>query len=109
MKDFIILHKLSFISVLETRVSEPSAKSISKFICPKFTWLFNYDHHKNGHIWIGFDPSIWNISVLDSSAQHINCSIHNLCSSMNIFKSVIYAFNGASARRPLWSDLCNFS
>lgn len=37
LKDFINLHKLSFISILETRVLEASALSISKFVGPKFS------------------------------------------------------------------------
>ena len=105
VKDFINLHQLSFIALLETRVKEPSAQSISKFISPNFTWMFNYSHHRNGRIWVGFNANIWNVLFVSCSAQHINCSVRHLNSGMSFLMSFVYAFNGGIERRPLWQDL----
>ena len=109
VKDFISLHQLSFIALLETKVKEPSAQSISKFISPNFTWMFNYSHHRNGRIWLGFDVNFWNVVLISSSAQHITCSVHHLSSGITFYASFIYAFNGGVERRPLWLDLVRIS
>ena len=109
VKDFISLHRLSFISLLETKVKEPSAQSVSRFINHHFTWLFNYDHHCNGRIWVGFDPTIWSVTVLTSSAQHLTCSVKNINASMTFSMSFVYAFNSSVERRSLWRDLINFN
>lgn len=75
VKDFISLNKLSLFSVIETHVKISSADYVSSFINPRFSWIFNYDFHSNGRIWVGFDPSYWKVVVLAKSGQHVTCSV----------------------------------
>lgn len=104
-KDFISSRKLSLVSFLETHVQFSNAAAVSNFISPSFSWIFNYDFHSNGRIWVGYDPSIWRLSVVSSSAQHITVLISNLSSDTEFYGSFVYGFNTSAERRPLWSDL----
>lgn len=108
VKDFLSLNKISLVALLETHVKKDAAPFVSKHICPRFNWVFNYDHHINGRIWVGFDPSIWNLNVLCMSAQQITCSVLNQSSGDYFVVSFIYAFNTAVERRSLWSELLSF-
>lgn len=105
LKDFVSLHKLSFCSILETHVRQSSATQISNFICPNFSWAFNYDFHPNGRIWVGWDPSVWKVVVISSSAQQITCSVQHNETMATFVVSFIYAFNTSVDRRPLWLEL----
>lgn len=90
---------------METHVKEDAAPVISRYISPHFNWFFNYEHHHNGRIWVGFDPIFWNLTILHCSAQQISCSIRS-CSTNEVFVvSFIYGLNTSVERRALWNDL----
>lgn len=104
-KDFVNLHKLSLFALIETRVKKDSASTIANFICPNFSWIFNYDHHYNGRLWVGFDPNIWNLTVISISAQQITCSVQCISTQDIFMVSFVYGFNTAGERRALWDEL----
>lgn len=104
-KDFLSFNKFSLFALLETHVKEDFAGAVSKFLCPRFSWEFNYDHHYNGRIWVGWDPDIWKLAVLSSSAQHISCSVQRHSTGETFVVSFIYGFNTVAERRILWDEL----
>lgn len=108
IKDFIRNNNLGLLGLLETRVKKENASSIASFLSPSFNWLFNYDHHENGRIWIGWDPSLWRVVHLATTDQHISCSVTRLATSESFFISFVYAFNTYMERKPLWSSLLSF-
>lgn len=85
VKDFIASHNISFLALLETRVTHSLDDTISRNIGPSFNWLFNYDWHPNGRIWLGWDPNIWTIQVLSKSAQAITCSFSRVLDPLQEF------------------------
>lgn len=110
IKDFISTNKVSLIGLLETKVNKDLASSISLSLSRNFQWRFNYDSHSHGRIWLGWDPSIWNISLISSNAQAMHCSVSRVESPTDCFMlSIIYAFNTLEERRSLWNDLSSFS
>lgn len=98
-------NKISLVALLETKVKQNKAAAISSIFAPRFQWLYNYDHHVNGRIWFGWDSSLWNVSCLCSSAQHITCRVSKPDGSCSSIVTMIYAYNEFVARRPLWEDL----
>lgn len=96
---------MSLFALLETHVKEDSAVFVSNLLCPRFSWHFNYNHHYHGRIWVGFDPDIWKLDVIFSSAQQITCSIERLSTKEMFVVSFIYAFNTHIERRQLWEEL----
>lgn len=109
IKDFISCNKFSLIGLLETRSHENVAKKLSMEIAPHFNWVFNFDFHPGGRIWLGWNPIIWDLFVISSSSQQITCSISHRNTSTTFFISFIYGFNTSAARRPLWSELSSLS
>ena len=105
VKDFLEFNKLNFIVLLETHVQETNAQSIAKFIGPKFDWIFNYMHHSNGRIWIGFNPLFWKVHLISSSAQHSTCSVLSVNTGHQFTASFVYALHTTVSRRNLWMDL----
>lgn len=105
VKDFIRVNKITLFALLETHVKQDAAVSISKFIAPRFSWVFNYAHHYHGRIWLGWDQDIWNVSVIDVSAQHISCTVMHIATGTTFTASFIYGFNTLSERRTLWQDM----
>lgn len=108
IKDFISANKISFVALLETRVQECNASSIAARVAINFNWLFNYEHHDGGRIWVGWNPNFWKISLIQASSQHISCKVEKLDSKEVFVVSFIYGLNNYIDRRRLWEELSTF-
>lgn len=109
IKEFTLNNKLSLIGLLETRVQENVAKITSHELSPHFKWLYNYDHHLGGRIWIGWSPDFWSVDVLSSSTQHITCVVMLILDNVNFFVSFVYGLNTVLERRKLWEELSSLA
>lgn len=107
VKDFVSMNKIGLIALLETHVKQENASFISSLVASRFCWMFNYDHHRNGRIWFGWDPTLWRVSQIFSSAQQISCHVSRLDYSDGCILSMIYAYNTGQDRRQLWAELHN--
>lgn len=108
VKDFITNNNVGLIALLETHVKKESAKPISSMVSPRFSWLFNYDSHYNGRVWVGWDPNKWQVTSLLQGSQHISCNVLNIGSNASFFVSFVYAHNTHEERRQLWLELTQF-
>lgn len=61
IKDLIQDNKFGLIALLETLVKKDLANSTAYLVSPRFKWIFNYENHYNGRIWLGWDPSTWTV------------------------------------------------
>lgn len=109
VRDFLSFHKLSLVGLLETRVKDNKADSISRFVGKHWNWLFNYEHHANGRIWVGWDAQVWNVSLVSSSDQLMHCHVASIDHAHSFLVSFIYAHNDGVARGALWRMLSTLS
>lgn len=105
---FISFNHIDFMGILETKVKAPNAQAISKKINKKWQWLYNYEHHYNGRIWIGWNPNVWDITLHSSSYQFITCFASMHGTSTTFLVTFAYAFNDAIDRPPLWNYISSF-
>ncbi|XP_074342078.1 uncharacterized protein LOC141679483 [Apium graveolens] len=109
LQNFIFVNKIDFMGVLETKVKVTNALGISKKINKNWRWLFNYDYHYNGRIWVGWNPNVWEISLYSQSSQFITCNARLIEKNLNIIVTFVYAFNDAIDRVPLWDYILSTS
>lgn len=105
MKDFIANNKLSLVAVMETHVQQDHSAVISRKLARNFSWVFNYNHHVNGRIWVGFDCLVWSFTVVTMSAQHITGLVKKIGSGESFVVSFVYGLNTMQERRLLWGEL----
>lgn len=105
--NFIKVNKLSFVSLFETKVKHNNSITTAKKIKRNWKWWFNYDHHYNGRVWVGWDASVWEISLCSSSAQHISVLVKFLEKQINFMVTFVYAYNEGSDRVALWDYLAS--
>lgn len=105
VKDFLSLNKISFVAILETHVKRESSTFVSREVSSRLTWIYNYENHYNGRIWVGYDTLLWTCSVLNKSAQQITCSMQCLSTGNSFVVSFIYGLNTHMKHRALWSEL----
>lgn len=68
VRAFLVDNNISLVGFVETRVKASKARVISNRLQSSWLWEFNYDSHDNGHIWLGWDPNIWQVNVTIKSA-----------------------------------------
>lgn len=109
IKDFLAHNKLSLVGLIETRVRADIAKTISKEIAPSFSWLYNYDFHQGGRIWVGWNHFLWNLTLISASDQHITCNVSSLQYNASFVVTFVYGLHTTVERRRLWTDLNNIA
>ncbi|KAK9705545.1 hypothetical protein RND81_07G065200 [Saponaria officinalis] len=73
--DFLRTNMLDVFSVLETRVKERKALRLAETKLKSYGFIHNYNFHKNGRIWVLWDPRTVSVVPLDVQAQHIHCVV----------------------------------
>ncbi|XP_074364755.1 uncharacterized protein LOC141705769 [Apium graveolens] len=113
LEQFISSNNIDFMGFLETKVKVSNALGILKKINKKWQWLFNYDYHYIGRVWVGWDPSVWEVSLHSKYVQFITCNARLIEKDLNVIITFVYAFNDAIDRVPLgnliataWSMHC---
>lgn len=107
LKHFISMNNIDFMGILDTKVKIDNATAISKKINKSWKWLFNYNCHYNGRVWVGWNPSIWDIALHQVTAQHVTCLATFLDKDVSFLVTFVYAYNDAADRVALWDDIAN--
>lgn len=104
---FISTNKLSLVGLLETKVKKANSYYISKKVARSWKWLFNYDYHENGRVWVGWDNNVWDLNMVDASEQHISCVALFREKQLSFLITFVYAQNRGYERSPLWNYISN--
>lgn len=107
--NFILANQISFMEIMETKVKIVNACAVAKKISRNWKWSFNYEHHYNGRVWVGWDPNLWDIVEHSKSSQHISCQATFLEKNIVFLITFVYAFNDAADRLHLWDNICSLS
>lgn len=109
VKNFISENNISFMAFLETKVSIDNSIAISKKINRNWLWLFNYDFHDYGRIWLGWDANVWTVNMHSMSDQQITVSVTFMEKQLHFSLTFVYALNKPYQRSRLWSNLQDIS
>lgn len=73
--NFINVNRISLMGLVETKVRAQNSAAISKSINKNWKWIFNYEAHDYGRVWISWDPSIWTVHAHVNSPQQVTCFV----------------------------------
>ncbi|XP_074298722.1 uncharacterized protein LOC141629647 [Silene latifolia] len=107
--EFLRLHQVDIMGVLDTRIKEKKAKKVihNKFKACKV--ICNYNAHVNGRIWLVWKPTTVDIHPLIIHSQFIHCEVFHHATYTKFHLTMIYASNNARARDDLWHNLRTIS
>jgi hypothetical protein len=105
VKSLINIHKIGLICLIETRVKENEAAKIRDAITSDWGFVFNYEKHFLGRIWVCWKKTDYEVTVIDKCDQSINCCIKSLKTNLCWFHSFVYGANKGLDRKLLWSNL----
>ncbi|KAK9684883.1 hypothetical protein RND81_10G239800 [Saponaria officinalis] len=84
------------------------AKVIQKHL-RKYSVICNYDWHRNGRIWVIWNPITVAVLPIETAAQFVHCQITHHVSRALVQATFFYASNDGQVRRDLWDALCRLS
>ena len=103
----IRLHKIDLIYLLETRVKIHKADKVRSCIVPNWDYVYNYDQHTLGRIWICWKNTDFEVFVINKSDQSINCMVKFLKYNFCWYHSFVYGDNKGVDRKLLWTNLAS--
>ncbi|XP_074300630.1 uncharacterized protein LOC141631922 [Silene latifolia] len=102
-------HNVGLFGLLETKVKALSQNSISGIVIDGWSLTTNNSCHKGGRVWVLWNPSIFQVDIVNYSAQCINMKVVEIASNKLFYLSMVYVFNDLQARESLWEQLINFA
>ncbi|WOH03942.1 hypothetical protein DCAR_0623347 [Daucus carota subsp. sativus] len=105
---FLNSNQLTFVGLLETKIKSCNLAKVVGKLKKNWQWYANHVDHYNGRILVGWDASIWDISILNTSPQHVTYNVGFRASNVHFLVTFVYAFNDGSDRVPLWDTLSAF-
>ncbi|KAL9243905.1 hypothetical protein vseg_017742 [Gypsophila vaccaria] len=103
--NFFLQNKdVGLFGLLETRIKN---KALLRDRCNFKTWSIstNNGFHNGGRIWIIWKPLAYRVHFIEYNAQYIHMKVDSLVKNQAFFLTMVYAFNGAQERIPLWDNL----
>lgn len=101
VRDFIDANKLSLFGLVETRVRRPKFEFVAKEVFHNWDVIHNFNFHDNWRIWIGWDSSKLDVSMLEETDQVIHAKIRLVELDKEFFTSIIYVANDEVFRQLL--------
>ncbi|KAH7850805.1 hypothetical protein Vadar_003220 [Vaccinium darrowii] len=106
VRKWIYENRLSFVGLVETKVSLNNLDATMKLCLPShWNFIHNIGHGVVARIVVAWDTSCFTITPVLVDAQCIACKVQQPQSPTCFYISVVYGFNWASDRRSLWSEL----
>ncbi|XP_074277604.1 uncharacterized protein LOC141601241 [Silene latifolia] len=95
--------------LLETKINGDNVSNISNNMLDGWSVTTNCRLHKGGRVWLLWQPSLFDVMVLQYDAQFIHAKVIARCTQQQFFLTMIYAFNEGSERVDLWNKLKNIA
>ncbi|KAL0288050.1 UNVERIFIED_CONTAM: hypothetical protein Sradi_7109500 [Sesamum radiatum] len=73
-------------------------------------WMFYVDYGGPGNrVWLAWDPNFVDVTVVETGAQFMHCSVFIRSFHSSVFITVVYGVNDVIGRRELWMELTRIS
>ncbi|XP_019232084.1 PREDICTED: uncharacterized protein LOC109212845 [Nicotiana attenuata] len=105
MKIFLKKHKISLIAIVEHRVQSNKEREIINKCAPGWSWCSNSSDTEKGRIWILWDTTSIQFTLIEKHAQYIHGIVENSCSSKQIAFTAIYGLHTIAHRCDMWEAL----
>ncbi|KAL0284160.1 UNVERIFIED_CONTAM: hypothetical protein Sradi_7207000 [Sesamum radiatum] len=101
-------HKLSFLGLIETRVSFANVQRIRRNLLVNWSWFDDYSGPA-GRIWLVWNPLEVGVDILRVDSQFIHCCAFNKRLHTRCLITVLYGDYDIIPRRNLWRALGDLS
>ncbi|XP_021848076.2 uncharacterized protein [Spinacia oleracea] len=101
----ITSHQIKLFSLLERRMKSHRMGDLYLNVYPSWCFTSNISCHKNGRIFVAWDPDSFTVDIIHMDPQMIHCNVTARCSGKVFFCTFVYGMNDRKGREPLWDQL----
>ena len=105
IKQFITVHQIGFVGLLETRVKAPKLGALYLNVFDGWCFSSNIAWHTGGKIAIGWNPLRFIVDIIRCTSQLMHLHVSTVDGVFSSFITVVYASNNKNDRRKLWKSL----
>ncbi|XP_074288829.1 uncharacterized protein LOC141613981 [Silene latifolia] len=99
------MNNVGLFGLIETRVKSINISKVISGLGTGWNYEVNNDIRDGGRIWILWNPSIFNVSIIKKEVQVIHLHVSHLQSGYAWVCSMVYGCNKDSDRHDLWNSL----
>ncbi|XP_074320280.1 uncharacterized protein LOC141657063 [Silene latifolia] len=89
----------------ETKIKSSNGNKVRNNLGDQWAICTNSSLHKGGRIWLLWDPSAYDIDILDVQIHSIHFKVVDKIRRKNFWMTIVYGLNKAAERLPLWDSL----
>ncbi|XP_060183331.1 uncharacterized protein LOC132613331 [Lycium barbarum] len=103
----LFLHRSNagLFGLLETKFKRAKATQAALNLCTGWSFSSNLSHIPGGRIWLMWQHLIFNVNILRTTAQLMQCEVEHTGTRNKFSITVVYGFNDQMLRRDLWQDV----
>ncbi|XP_074277799.1 uncharacterized protein LOC141601417 [Silene latifolia] len=83
--------------------------NVSHNMFENWSVITNCSLHKGGRVWLIWQPSLFDVMILQYDPQFIHTKVHIKATNKFFFLTMVYAFNDGNDRVDLWHKLVSFA
>ncbi|XP_074293516.1 uncharacterized protein LOC141620581 [Silene latifolia] len=91
--------------LFETKIKANNGNNVRNLLCDSWSICTNSSLHHGGRIWLLWDPSLYDVTVLDIQVQCIHSEVLDKARRNRFWFTVIYGLNKLAEREPLWDSI----
>ncbi|KAK9705447.1 hypothetical protein RND81_07G057900, partial [Saponaria officinalis] len=104
--DFLARGSLDVLALLETRIRRDKVAKVIQNHLRKYSVICNYDWHRNGRIWVIWNPITVTVLPIEMAAQFVHSRDWLVLGDFNVVRSTE---ERVSSHLPLFSDIMDFN
>ena len=105
VKHLLQVNNVNIIALLETRVKIAKFPRLSSKLGRHWSWENNYSLNPRGRIWLGWQQSEVDLSILHTHEQFLYCVIRDRTGDISFFFTAVYGLHTIETRKDLWHSL----
>ncbi|XP_043697449.1 uncharacterized protein LOC122648282, partial [Telopea speciosissima] len=98
-------HQAKLVCLLETKVKADNCGAIFDNFIPDWKYVHNGEIDNTIRIWLGWDPSCFNVEEIQKTKQFINAKVSIMGTAGSFLCTIVYALNTVAERKDLWEDV----
>ncbi|XP_043697017.1 uncharacterized protein LOC122647758, partial [Telopea speciosissima] len=98
-------HQAKLVCLLETKVKVDNCGAIFDNFIPDWKYVHNGEIDNTIRIWLGWDPSCFNVEEIQKTKQFIHAKVSIMGTTGSFLCTVVYALNTVAGRKDLWEDV----
>ncbi|XP_074288617.1 uncharacterized protein LOC141613774 [Silene latifolia] len=109
IRNFIQNKEVGLFGLLETKINGANVGNVSHNMFENWSVTTNCSLHKGGRVWLIWQPSLFDVMILQYDPQFIHNKVHIKATNKFFFLTMVYAFNDGNDRVDLGQKLVSFA